>query len=233
MKKVVVLQSNYIPWKGYFELIHEADTFCFYDEVQYTKNDWRNRNQLWNKQGKFWLTIPIQKEAVKQKISEVNLPEINWQKKHFRTIEQTYSHAPQKNSVLELLYPFYHDNNFETLSAYNQAMISEIARYIGIRTELVNSAQYELNGDRISRLLHLLKQLDTKVYLSGPSAKKYLQNETEAFEQENIELIYKKYGPYLSYGAATESKDDFISIIDLLMHVKAEDCLEYICSFDH
>jgi len=230
MTKVVVLQSNYIPWKGYFELIHEADIFCFYDEVQYTKNDWRNRNQLLNPHGKFWLTIPINKEAVKLTISQVELPKENWRKKHFRTIEQTYSHAPFKKKVLDLLYPFYHDKTLVKLSEFNQQLTEKLAWYMGIKTELVNSANYALEGDRISRLICLLKQLEATAYLSGPSAKNYLENGESAFKKANIDLIYKCYGPYMPYRKMTDPSYEFISIIDLLMHVNQEDCLKYICS---
>src|SRR3954469_1788276 len=85
--KVVVLQSNYVPWKGYFDLIHDADLFIFYDEVQYTKNDWRNRNRIVTKNGPQWLTIPIPHEAVHQKISEVLLPKDgDWQKLHWKSL---------------------------------------------------------------------------------------------------------------------------------------------------
>jgi hypothetical protein len=55
----VVLQSSYIPWRGYFDLIHDADVFVFYDDVQYTVNDWRNRNRIKTANGVVWLTIPV------------------------------------------------------------------------------------------------------------------------------------------------------------------------------
>src|SRR5213075_1126236 len=91
--KVVILQSNYIPWKGYFDLIHDADVFVFYDEVKYTKNDWRNRNKIYTKNGLQWLTIPIGNEAVKSKISEVGLTSSQWQSQHRKAIELGYANA--------------------------------------------------------------------------------------------------------------------------------------------
>ena len=58
-KKVAILQSNYIPWKGYFDIINLVDEFIIYDDCQYTKNDWRNRNRIKTCNGLQWLTIPV------------------------------------------------------------------------------------------------------------------------------------------------------------------------------
>ncbi len=179
--KVVVLQSNYIPWKGYFELMNDADVFCFYDEVQYTKNDWRNRNKLYGANGLFWLTIPVKADAVKLKISEVKLESNEWQQKHFRTIEQTYKKAAGFKQVLPLLEDFYLKNPWYHLSDANQYFIRQIAAYMGIQTKIVNSKDYELAGGRVDRLFHLLKQLGCTTYISGTSAKDYLSGHEEDF----------------------------------------------------
>jgi hypothetical protein len=90
MRKVAVIQSNYIPWKGYFDIIHDADLFIFYDDVQYTKNDWRNRNKIKTVNGIHWLTIPIGSPARKL-IYQVEPANHHWQKKHWMTIQQSYS----------------------------------------------------------------------------------------------------------------------------------------------
>src|SRR4051812_45940055 len=92
--KVAVLQSNYVPWKGYFDLIHDVDLFVFYDEVQYTKNDWRNRNRIYTKNGLQWLTIPVSRDSVHQKISEVKLPSNSWREQHWKSLAFGYAQAP-------------------------------------------------------------------------------------------------------------------------------------------
>src|SRR3954469_16903743 len=97
--KVVVLQSNYVPWKGYFDLIHDADLFVFYDEVKYTKNDWRNRNKIFTTNGVQWLTIPISKDAVKQKISQVEIKDNGWQELHYKSLFFGYKSAPFFNQL--------------------------------------------------------------------------------------------------------------------------------------
>lgn len=228
--KIVILQSNYIPWKGYFDLINDADTFCFYDEVQYTKNDWRNRNKILGPNGLFWLTIPIEKNAVKDKISEATIINDLWQKKHFKTIEQNYSKAINKNSVLDLLAPIYLDNVWSNLSQLNQRLIIEISNFLGITTNFENSATFELKDDKINRLIHLIKQLNGTEYISGPAGMDYLKNVENIFSENEINLTYKKYGPYLKYDNQKSEFEDYVSIIDLIMNAPKDKYLEYFSS---
>jgi hypothetical protein len=230
MKKVVVLQSNYIPWKGYFELIHNSDVFCFYDEVQYTKNDWRNRNKILGPNGLFWITVPVEKQAVNGKISEAKITNFLWQEKHFKTIEQTYSKAINKDEVLGLLAPIYIDKKWEYISQLNQELIISIAQYMGINTEFENSANFDLEGDRVNRLINLIKQLGGDSYISGPAAKDYLTEYEGLFQSNNIALTYKKYGPYLGYDNKKKEFEDYVSILDLLMNVQKEEYLQHITS---
>ncbi len=228
--KIVILQSNYIPWKGYFELINSADTFCFYDEVKYTKNDWRNRNKLLDKNGEFWLSIPISKEAVKQRISEVVLGDGDWQTKHFNTIIQTYHRSPQKDNLIPLLEDIYIRQKWNTLSELNQYSIKKIAEYAGIKTNFVNSADYNLEGDRVERLISVIKQLGGTHYTSGPTALNYLSNYIDHFKNQNINLEFKKYGPYLEYPQNCTPFNNNVSIIDLLMNIEQNQIINYLKS---
>lgn len=225
--KVVILQSNYIPWKGYFDLINDADVFCFYDEVQYTKNDWRNRNRIYSKNGLQWLTIPIEKDAVKLKISEVNLPE-GWQQKHLEALRITYNRAPYFYQIKELLEELYVEKKFNLLADFNQYSIKKIAAFIGIKTEFVNSADYELRGDRVFRLINLIKDLEATEYISGPSAKDYLEHSENIFKDHGINLIYKKYPQYNQYDQLKQPFEQYVSIIDLLANVPQEKVKQYI-----
>ncbi|MBL4710293.1 MAG: WbqC family protein [Flavobacteriales bacterium] len=229
-KRVVILQSNYIPWKGYFELIHRADVFCFYDEVQYTKNDWRNRNKILGPNGLFWITVPVEKEAVKGKISEAKVTNYDWQEKHFRTIEQTYSKALNRNAILELLEPIYLSERWDNISKLNQLLIEKLAKHIGINTIIKNSADYQLKDERLAKLVDLIKQLDGSEYLSGPNAKNYLSENESIFSDNDIQLTYMNYGPYLEYENKRKTFDHQTSILDVLMNVPKEEYLNYITS---
>ncbi len=217
--RVVVLQSNYIPWKGYFDLIHDADVFCFYDEVQYTKNDWRNRNKIYSKNGLQWLTIPIHKDAVKQKISEVLLPD-NWQKDHYKTLQLSYSRAPFFGQLKELMDDLYVNSSFKTLSEFNHYSTKKIAEYLGITTRFDNSANYKLKDDKLERLISLLCDLKATEYISGPAAKDYLTGHEDLFTEKGIKLSYKSYSGYKPYKQLIEPFEHGVSILDLIANVE-------------
>lgn len=228
--KVGVWQSNYIPWKGYFDYINDVDVFCFYDEVQYTKNDWRNRNRIFGNNGLFWITIPVDRKYTKLKISDVIIDNKNILNIHFKSIEQSYSKAPYKNKILDLLSPYYLDNQPNTLSELNQILIEIISYYIGINTKFVNSKDYELKDTRLDRLIHLNTQLKATTYLSGPNAKNYIIGNEELFYNKGIKIEWKEYGPYLKYKRKGDLFDDYVSIIDLLMNIPQEKILTYVKS---
>ncbi len=228
--KVAILQSNYLPWKGYFELINNADVFCFYDEVQYTKNDWRNRNKIVGTNGPFWLTIPIEKEAVKQKISEVKYSNTIWVKKHLTSISQSYSKSPCYKDVRNVLERVFLEAEFLSLSELNQTFIKEICKYIGIDTKFQNSADFNLQGGRVERLINLISELKVSEYISGPSAKNYLLEDIELFEISGIKLSYIDYGPYKRYSQSLDNFEDYVSIVDVLMRVPQNELLDYIIS---
>src|SRR5262249_25047364 len=118
--RAVVLQSNYLPWKGYFDLIQSADVFVYYDEVQYTKNDWRNRNRIYPKNGLQWLTIPVSRDSVKLKIGEVRLPEAQWQEDHFKILHHSYRTARCFHQLEPLLHDFYRARVWTFLSELNR-----------------------------------------------------------------------------------------------------------------
>ena len=229
--KVGVWQSNYIPWKGYFDYINDVDVFCFYDEVQYTKNDWRNRNQLLNNKDLFWLTIPINKKFTKQKISEVTIDNPTILAKHFKSIEQCYAKSPYKDQILNLITPYYLDTPTNSLSNLNQNLIKSISQYVGIDTKFVNSKDYKLKNTRLDRLIDLNTQLNSTIYLSGLNAKNYISEYEESlFSNKGIKVKWKEYGPYLKYKRNNKLFNDHVSILDLLMNVPQDELLSHIKS---
>jgi len=225
--KVVVLQSNYLPWKGYFDLINDADVFCFYDEVKYTKNDWRNRNKIYSKNGLHWLSISINKDAVKYKISEAKLPD-HWQEQHYTSLKLSYGRAPFYDQLKLIMDDLYINNKFETLSEFNQYSIQAIAKFLGIKTKFVNSRDYELKGDRLERLINLLKDLKATEYISGPSAKDYLTGHEHLFSDAGIKLTYKDYSGYPEYKQLTGNFENYVSIVDLIANLSDEDIRKHI-----
>ena len=175
--KVVVLQSNYVPWKGYFDLIHDADQFIFYDEVKYTKNDWRNRNRICTKNGLQWLTIPVEHHYVNHKISEVRFVSSSWQELHYKSLIYGYKAAPYFHQLEEVAKDYLINLRWELLKDLNHYLIKKISREIGIQTEFRDSADYVLEGDRISRLLNLLVQAKATEYISCPGSTPFAETD--------------------------------------------------------
>jgi len=217
MKKIVVLQSNYIPWKGYFDLIHDADSFIFYDDVQYTKNDWRNRNKIMMAGGPKWLTIPTGTDSHRL-IHEVMLVDPSWQAAHWESIRQSYRRAP----FFKLYRPFFEEiylaRSWNTLSELNQHMIQRISSdLLGIQTTFDDSRNYKLNGQRLDRLLDLVSQAGATHYISGPAAKSYIDE--ARFRDIDVKLVWKDYAGYPVYPQHPQFFEHGVSIIDLLFNV--------------
>ena len=226
--KVVILQSNYIPWKGYFDLIHDADIFVFYDEVKYTKNDWRNRNRIYTKNGLQWLSIPIEKQAVKQKISEVGITDASWQMQHYKAIELGYGKAKYYQQLQPVLDFFYKENQWDKLSSFNQSAIQYISTFLGIKTRFIDSGELNLEGNKLDRLINILKQLKATEYISGPAAKVYLSGAEDLFSSNNIKLSYKNYANYPQYPQFSNTFEDAVSIFDLIAHIDKKQIGNYI-----
>ena len=153
MKKVSILQSNYIPWKGYFDIIASVDEFIFYDDMQYTRRDWRNRNQIKTPAGTKWLTVPVKvKGKYFQKIRETEIDGTKWAEVHWKTLDLTYRHAPFFDEVAKIIEPIYVFGRYKYLSELNQILINVICNYIGIKTKISNSWDYNLIDGKTERL---------------------------------------------------------------------------------
>ena len=217
MKKVVVLQSNYIPWKGYFDLIHDADLFIFYDDLQYTKRDWRSRNKIKAAGGAEWITIPAGSDT-NRLICEVELKETGWQQKHWKTLVQNYRSCPHFERYQQFFEDFYLGRQWTNLSQMNQYLIRQVAiEYLGIRTKFEDSRVFNLSGQKQDRLLELVSKVGTERYISGPAAKSYI--EPGRFEEAGIELVWKDYSGYPEYPQRFPPFEHGVSILDLLFNV--------------
>lgn len=226
--KVVILQSNYLPWKGYFDLINEADVFVFYDCVKYTKNDWRNRNQIYTKNGKQWLTIPMSLKATSLPINEVRITDSRWQDDHFKSLYYGYKNAPYFHQLEELMQVMLRDRKWEKLSDLNQFSVKYIANKLGITTPFMDSRDFVLVEGRVERLVDVLVQLGATEYLSGMKAKDYIAGYEHLFETNNITLIYKTYTDYPEYRQLHPVFDHNVSIVDMIANLSWDDIGRYI-----
>ncbi|MCP3980518.1 MAG: WbqC family protein [bacterium] len=221
-RTVAMAQSNYIPWKGYFDMIRRADLFVFYDDVQFTKEDWRNRNKIKTAVGTQWLTIPCGKSP-NRRICDVEIESSYWQSKHWRTIEYNYTRAPHFAEYRELFEELYVATRWTSLIDVNRAFIERISREVlGIDTPFGDSRDYDLPDERRKeeRWLRLLEILGAERFIIGPTARNYIDAEKEArIARDGIELLWMDYGAYAEYPQLFPPFEHKVSIIDLVFNV--------------
>jgi hypothetical protein len=216
-KTIAVVQSNYIPWRGYFDLINSVDEFILYDDVQYTIRDWRNRNIIKTQNGPRWLTIPVEvKGKYFQKIKDTVISDTTWGRKHWASIIHNYSRAKYFLIYRELFKDLYLRSEDKLLSQINYRFIIAICQILGIRTTISRSMDYNLVGDKTDRLVHLCKQAGATAYVSGPSAKAYLDE--DVFRNEGIAVAYIDYSGYPEYRQLYPPFEPSVTIIDLIFN---------------
>lgn len=214
---MAIVQSNYIPWKGYFDLINLVDEFILFDDMQYTKRDWRNRNKIKTPNGSQWLTIPVQvKGKYYQKINETFVSDPKWSQKHWKSLVANYLRTEYFNDYSDQFEEMYLGTDEKSLSLINYRFIDAICKILGIKTKLSCSMDYHIVEGKTERLVTLCKQSRAAIYLSGPSAKGYIDE--EMFERENIELQYIDYSGYPEYRQLYPPFDHFVSVVDLLFN---------------
>jgi WbqC-like protein family len=216
-KRVAIVQSNYIPWKGYFDLINSVDEFILFDDMQYTRRDWRNRNKIKTPQGTVWLTIPVHvKGKYFQKIRETTISDAHWQASHWKSIQQFYAKAAYFDRYREALQETYLGCEEKSLSMINFRFLGVLCDLLGIKTRFSWSMQYAMSEGKTERLVSLCKQAGATTYISGPAARDYLQ--PELFEREGIELAYFDYTAYPEYHQLFPPFVHDVSVIDLLLN---------------
>ena len=222
MKKIIITQSNYIPWKGYFDNIQQADVLVVFDDMQYTRRDWRNRNYIKTPQGLQWLTITVEvKGKYYQKINETVISDKTWVNDHLKQFRQNYSKAPYYKELMPWV-----ENLYETVSTkdylteVNTFLIQEICNFLNIKTKIIDSRQFQLQEDKTARLVDICKVLNATEYLTGPAAKSYMDE--SQFEKENIKLTYFSYEGYPEYPQLYPPFEHGVTILDVIFNCGKE-----------
>jgi hypothetical protein len=217
MKKVAILQSNYIPWKGYFDMIAAVDEFILYDDMQYTRRDWRNRNQIKTPQGLKWLTVPVLvKGKYHQIIRDTKIDGTDWAAVHWKSLVQNYRRAPHFEEIAAWLEPIYLREPFDHISPLNRRFIEAICDYLGIKTSITNSWDYNLVDGKTERLANLCAQAGGTEYISGPAAKDYVKE--QVFHDMGIKLSWFDYAGYPEYQQLWNGFTHGVTILDLLFN---------------
>lgn len=218
MMNCVILQPSYIPWRGYFHQIQKADVFVFYDDVQYDRGGWRNRNRVKTVNGPVWVTIPVAKKGSVDSGAPINTIRINWDrpwtKSHWTTIQQAYKKAPYFDTYRDVFEDIF-SRRPEMLADFTIDTTIEIAGLLGLADKrFVRSSQLNAGGTKTDRLVSILKEVEATHYISGPSARDYLEEEKLAGAGVSLEYMQYEYEPYDQLYPPFEPQ---VSIIDLLM----------------
>ena len=216
LKTIGILQPSYLPWLGYFEQIYKSDIFVFYDDVQYEKGSWRNRNRIKTQQGAQWLTVPvITKGLGPQSIKDVRIDSSSaWQKKQINALKMNYSRARYYKKYSDELFDII-SQSWDLLVDLNIEIINWLCEKIDITTKTIRSSDLNIAGDRITRLIQIIKLLDGNVFYEGSAGKNYV--DIAAFEAADIQVELQDY----KHPVYTQLYGDFIShlsVIDLLFN---------------
>lgn len=216
-KRVAIVQSNYIPWKGYFDMIAAVDEFILFDDMQYTRRDWRNRNKIKTPNGLQWLTVPVQaKGNFYQKIRYIELDGNTWAKEHWQSLLQNYRRAKHFDMFAPELESLYLEQKYTHLSQLNRTFIEWVCSKLGITTTISNSWDYNPVEGRTERLAGLCAQAGGAEYISGPSAKDYVDE--SIFTNANIKLTWFDYNGYPEYPQLWGTFEHGVTILDLLFN---------------
>jgi hypothetical protein len=220
-KRIAIVQSNYVPWRGYFDLIASVDEFVLLDDAQYTRRDWRNRNRIKTAQGTQWLTISVQvKGRYTQTISQTQVADARWAHAHWETLRHAYGGAERFGEARDFVKGLYAAAPGPFLTDVNRHFLEVISRRLGISTPLTSSDVYAPQGAKTERLLDICRKAGATEYVSGPAARTYL--EIERFEAEGIVVSWFEYGPYPAYEQVHPPFDPQVSILDLLLCAGAD-----------
>lgn len=211
--RVGIIQSNYLPWRGYFDFIASVDLFVFLDDAQYTKRDWRNRNRIKTESGLQWITVPVNAHRPEPPIRDTPIDSTRpWVQEHRRKIGDSFRDAPFRGDAMAL-FDAVTVTPARTISELNRTAVRAICEYLGIRTPLCLSDEFEPSGAKTDRLLSILRRAGATRYLSGPAAREYL--DVDAFREAGIGLDFKSYD-YPAYPQQWGPFEGGVTVLDLI-----------------
>lgn len=217
-KTVAIVQSSYIPWKGYFDLINSVDEFVLYDDMQYTRRDWRNRNRIKSLAGSKWLTLAVEvKGKYSQKINQTLVADPDWATQHWNKLANAYGKAPFFEQCRGMVHDWYSQAAHSIrLSDINRFFIVKICDFLAITTKISSSSDYRLTDGKSERLLRLCLDTGADTYLSGPSAREYLN--VEMFNQRGVAVQWMDYGDYKTYPQLSDEFEHAVTILDVIFN---------------
>lgn len=221
MKRVMITQSNYIPWKGWFDSLNLVDELILYDDMQYTKRDWRNRNMIKTREGTAWLTIPVEvKGNFFQKIKETKIADLKWREQHWKSLVHNYSKAPFFPEYKSRIEEAFMGCTEEFLSQVNLRFILMINDLLGIRIPVKFSSEFSLAEGKTERLVGICEQAGATEYFTGPASKNYMDE--SLFSAKGIGVHYLDYSGYPEYPQLHGKFEHAVTVLDLILNTGPE-----------
>ncbi|MBX4925969.1 WbqC family protein [Rhizobium binae] len=217
MKRVAIIQSSYIPWRGFFDLISRCDEYIIYDQVAYSKGHWHNRNKIKTETGTRWITIPVMtSDRLGQPIEDVEIKG-DWAQAHFAQVRQAYKKAPAATDFLPVIESLYKQaEKLQLLTEVNELFLRHIVDTLKLKIVITRDRIYSPRGARSERVLATCLAAGATHYLSGPSAKVYLDE--AMFRDAGVTVEWMSYGPYPEYTQLHGAFDGQVSVIDSILN---------------
>lgn len=223
--RAVILQPFYLPYIGVFELLRLADVFVMYDDVQYSHQTWTNRNRIRTAGGPKWLSVPV-KTDLGQLIEDVRIDDTQkWSRKHLMTIQHAYARTAGIDELLTVLTPSY-DDPPEHLVDLNLDTFAGLCGLLGVESRIVRSSAMDIDGASSERVLNCCLELGADTYLSGPSARSYLDE--QSFADAGIELEYFAVDHPTWPQAQGEDFVSHLSVVDAIANLGPDRAAEVI-----
>lgn len=218
--KLAILQPSYLPWLGYFDQMRRVDAFVYYDDVQYDRDGWRNRNRIRTRQGWQWLTVPVRLGGrFGSLISDVEIDNRNnWARKHIMSLQQAYARAPFVTEYLPRLEAIL-SRPWEKLVELNLALTEELSAMLGFRPVTRRSSELAARGEASERLLAICRELSADHYLTGDAARSYLDE--SLFARAGIRVEYQSYR-HPVYPQVHGEFVSHLSVVDLIFNCGPE-----------
>lgn len=226
--RVGAIQSNYVPWRGYFDLIRSVDIFVIGDNLQYSTGSYRNRAKLLGENGPYWITVPVRYRS-RMPIEAVTIgrpPGAIWQAVHATALRRSLGRAPCFDEAWDI-WRAVTDRPHTLLSTLNADLIASVCRALRIDTHIVQGHDLLRGPGRTERIVRMMEMLGARTYLSGPSAKSYL--DLDLFRRHGLGLHYKSYD-YEPYRQRSGTFVEGLSILDLVANVGTAAASRYLSS---
>lgn len=223
MVTVAIHQPQYIPWLGYFDKMDCADVFVYLDNVQYIKNEFKNRNRIKSARGSIWLTVPVN-YRFPEEIMEVTISQRErWQHKHWQSLISNYQKAPYFNNYREVFSNIF-DRPWTHLSKLSIYMTEKLKDLLGINTKTEIASLMNVPGEPTDRLIAICKNFHATRYLAGADSQKYM--DFDCFRKAGIKVIVQEFH-HPKYKQLFGDFVPYLSVVDLLMN-HGEDSLNIL-----